>query len=36
MQSLIQDPPKMFMANWFRKAADGLWPGYGENMRVLK
>jgi phosphoenolpyruvate carboxykinase (GTP) len=37
MQNLIPKPPKVFMVNWFRKSADGkfLWPGFGENMRVL-
>ena len=30
--------PKIYFVNWFRKGADGklLWPGYGDNSRVLE
>jgi phosphoenolpyruvate carboxykinase (GTP) len=38
MGKRIPHPPKIFHVNWFRKSADGkfLWPGYGDNVRVLK
>jgi phosphoenolpyruvate carboxykinase (GTP) len=38
MRDHIKQPPKIFMVNWFRKDSDGsfLWPGYGENLRVIK
>ncbi len=38
MGRIIRHPPKIFHVNWFRKGKDGkfLWPGYGENLRVLE
>src|SRR4029077_5716914 len=34
----LKNPPRIFNVNWFRRDKDGkfLWPGYGENFRVLK
>ena len=38
MGTRVATPPQIFRVNWFRQGRDGsyLWPGFGENLRVLR